>query len=63
MKQMEKRTKMQWHVTLPQGKQLWLESDTPREDLKRLGYCEYALTDVRIIPKGKLPRKNKWIRL
>ena len=55
------KTKMKWHVKLPKGKCLWLESDTPHETLKNLGYDEYALTDFRIIPKRELPRKIKWI--
>lgn len=49
-----------WHVKLPEGKQLWLKSNTPREDLEKMGHAEYALTDARIIPKCELPDETKW---
>lgn len=51
-----------WHVTLPKGEELWLESDTPHEDLEKMGYSEYALTDVRIIPEKELPAEIEWVR-
>ena len=49
-----------WHVKLPEGKELWLESDTPHEDLEKMGYSAYALTDVRIIPERELPDEILW---
>ena len=53
---------MKWQVKCPDGKYLWIKSDTPHKDLETLGYQEYALTDIRIIPKRELPRKIKWLR-
>lgn len=52
---------MKWHVKLPAGKQLWLKSDNPDETLQQMGYFEYALTDIRIIPKREMPKKIKWV--
>ncbi len=46
---------MKWHVKLPKGKELWLQSDTLHEDLEKMGYSEYALTDARIIPEHEQP--------
>lgn len=51
-----------WQVALPEGKELWLESDTPHEDLEKMGYPAYALTDARIIPEYELPDEIKWVR-
>lgn len=52
---------MKWHVKLPAGKQLWLKSDNPDETLQQMGYTEYALTDVRAIPKQEIPKNVKWV--
>lgn len=51
----EEQGMMKWHVKLPKGKELWLQSDTPHEDLEKMGYSEYALTDARIIPEHEQP--------
>ena len=52
---------MRWHVKLPEGKELWLQSDTPHEDLEKMGYSEYALTDARIIPEHEQPANIEWV--
>ena len=52
-----------WYVQLPEGKSLWLESDTPHEHLTTLGHNEYALTQVGAPPNMKPPRHACWIRV
>lgn len=54
---------MKWHVQLPEGKELWLESDTPHEDLEKMRCPAYALTDVRVIPEYELPDEIEWVSL
>lgn len=52
-----------WHVQLPEGKFLWLESNTPHEDLATLGHNEYALTQVGPPPAMKPPRHACWTKV